>query len=375
MAHPWEATRIALAVAAALALARPGSAAGQDEPASRSPDEVYASACAACHGARGTGVPSSQVAFEEPLPDFTDCSFATREPDADWVAVSHGGGPVRGFSEMMPAFGEALTGEELQRAVDHIRGLCREDAWPRGELNLPRPMVTEKAYVEDEAVWTTSATVQGPGALMHEFVYEKRFGARNQIELAVPFGWHETTVDGAEDWRGGIGDIAIGVKRAVFHRLATGSIFSAAAEVILPTGDEDDGFGKGTAVFEPFLAFGQIFPADAFLHLQAGLELPFDGDRAQEEAFWRAAVGKSFTRGLYGRTWSPMIEILGARELTAGESVAWDLAPQVQVTLNTRQHVMANVAVRLPIDPDTDDTQVLFYILWDWFDGGLTEGW
>ncbi|MDX1660753.1 MAG: c-type cytochrome [Gemmatimonadota bacterium] len=338
---------------------------------------TYRSACAACHGAGGTGVEASRVAFEEPLPDFTECTFASREPDADWVAVAHDGGPARGFSEMMPAFGDALTAEELQWAVDHVRTFCADDDWPRGELNLPRPIVTEKAYPEDEAVWTTSAAVEGDGALMHEIVYEKRFGARNQIEVVVPFGWHEMEVEGGLDWRGGVGDVAVGLKRALFHSLSSGSIFSATAEIVLPTGDEADGFGKGTTVFEPFLSFGQLLPWDSFLHLQAGAELPFDTEVAHEEAFWRAALGKSFAAGRlgFGRTWSPMIEILGARELTAGEDVVWDLLPQVQVTLNTRQHVMANVGVRIPVDPDTGDAELLVYLLWDWFDGGLTEGW
>jgi hypothetical protein len=52
------------------------------------------------------------------------------------------------------------------------------------------------------------------------------------------------------------------------------------------------------------------------------------------------------------------------------------VAPQFQVTLNKRQNIMANVAVRIPVtDSGTRDTQALVYFLWDWFDGGLLEGW
>lgn len=79
----------------------------------------------------------------------------------------------------------------VQRTFDHVRTLCRNDAWPRGELNLPRPLITEKAYPEDEAVFTTEVNSEGDGEVMNELVYEKRFGARNQIEVAVPFGWRE----------------------------------------------------------------------------------------------------------------------------------------------------------------------------------------
>jgi len=50
--------------------------------------------------------------------------------------------------------------------------------------------------------------------------------------------------------------------------------------------------------------------------------------------------------------------------------------PQFQVTLNTRQHIMANFGVRIPLDkPGTRSTQFAFYLLWDWFDGGLRDGW
>lgn len=341
---------------------------------------LYQKACASCHGSDGTGAAPHAVGFETPLPDFTDCSFATREPDIDWLAVSHDGGPARGFANMMAAFGEALTLEDLQLIIGHVRSFCPDRAWPRGDLNLPRPLVTEKAFPEDEAVISSTIDLEGDGGFSNELVFEKRFGPRNQLEIAVPFGWKEQVESGdpglSTDWTGGVGDVAIGWKRAVWHDLSRGSIFSATAEIILPTGDESDGFGKGTAIFEPFVAWGQILPADGFVHVQAGLEIPFESDRADEEAFWRAAIGKSLTEGMFGRVWSPMIEILGGRELVSGAEVQWDAVPQFQVTLNQRQHVMANVGVRFPINNrDGRDAQLMFYLLWDWFDGGFFEGW
>lgn len=145
--------------------------------------------------------------------------------------------------------------------------------------------------------------------------------------------------------------------------------------MILPTGDEEDGFGRGATVFEPFVAFGQLLPAGAFLQFQGGLELPLESDVA-EEAFWRLAVGRTWSRSRWGRAVSPMVELLGSRELTSGEEVMWDAVPQVQVTLPTRQHVMANVGVRVPLNETGGrDAQVVVYLLWDWFDGGILEGW
>lgn len=336
-------------------------------------EALYMQACAACHGATGRGTAQSQLGFKTPMPDFSDCNFASREPDGDWIAVAHQGGPVRGFATDMPAFGEALSVEQLQKIMDHIRTLCTDENWPRGELNLPRPLVTEKAYPEDEAVLSSSLDMKNESGVMNELVYEKRFGARNQLEVVVPFGWLETPGRG---WTGGnLGDVAVGVKRALWHNIISGSILSVTGEVILPTGDRSAGFGKGTAVFEPFVSYGQLLPANGFLHIQSGLEVPALQDKAENEAFWRAALGTSLTQGRWGRTWSPMVEVLGSTELEPGAPVHWDIVPQMQVTLNTRQHVMVNVGVRIPADDPSRDSYLMVYILWDWFDGGFFEGW
>ena len=56
--------------------------------------------------------------------------------------------------------------------------------------------------------------------------------------------------------------------------------------------------------------------------------------------------------------------------------VQWDVLPQMQVTLNRRQHIMINVGVRIPVNERTDrSTRVITYFLWNWFDGGLLDGW
>jgi hypothetical protein len=313
------------------------------------------------------------VAFADPLPDLTDCSFATREPDADWMAIVHDGGPARGFGRMMPAFGDALTLEQIERILAYVRTLCPDRSWPRGELNLPRPLVTEKAFPEDEVVLSTGVAAEGAGDVASKLVYERRFGARNQVELVVPFGFAETSGSG---WASGVGDLGVAVKRALFHSLERGNILSMTGEVVLPTGNEAKGLSKGTMVFEPFVTFGQILPGEGFLHAQAGVALPANTDRVRSEAFWRIAMGRSFSEKRWGRSWSPMVEVLGARELVAGKPVHWDVVPQVQVTLSRRQHVMASLGVRIPLnDAGARPTRVLFYVLWDWFDGPLLGGW
>jgi hypothetical protein len=71
-----------------------------------------------------------------------------------------------------------------------------------------------------------------------------------------------------------------------------------------------------------------------------------------------------------------MVEMLAARELVSGERVQWDAVPQLQVSLSRRQHILASFGVRLPVtESGPRGTQFLFYLLWDWFDGGFFEGW
>jgi hypothetical protein len=359
----------AVAAALVLLLACSSGAHAQIVSDADTPEAVYGTACAACHGPDGRGRPESVVGFDVPLPDFTECTFTSREPAADWFAIAHQGGPVRAFDRRMPAFGRVLTAPQIERAVGHLKGFCTDGAWPPGELNLPRPLMTEKAYPEDEAVLTTTLD---SGAVINEFLYERRIGARLQYEVKVPLAVRE----GPDGWHRGLGDVAVALKRVLHHSLERGRIVSAAAEIVLPTGKESEGLGRGVTVVEPFVAFGQILPRDAFVHAQFGAEVPFDRDLASDELFWRGAIGRSFVQGEFGRTWSPMIEVLAAREIEDGAAVVWDAVPQMQVTLNRRQHVMFSAGVRLPINQRTGrDTQVLAYVLWDWFDGGLFDGW
>jgi mono/diheme cytochrome c family protein len=333
--------------------------------------QLYRQACSACHGVDGKGAPRALVGFDQPLPDFTDCNAYAREPDADWHAVILRGGPARAFDHMMPSFAEALTAEQVDDLVAHVRTFCRDESWPRGDLNLPRAMFTEKAFPEDEFVLTTGVALEGAGAITNQLVFEKRFGARTQIEVAVPFAYQEGPSPAG--WQLGLGDVAFGVKRVLLASLRSGSILSISGELGLPTGDVRRGFGLGTARFAPYFTFGQLW-SFGFLQAQGGVELPFH--TAEKEAFGRAAVGRTFneSEGL-GRGWTPMLEVIATRPFSSGASIAWDLVPQCQVTLSRRQHIMASAGLRVPVDNPGASTALFVYLLWDFFDGGFLEGW
>ena len=120
-------------------------------------ERIYKSGCIACHGGDGRGAPETLTEFERPdtFPDFTRCDQTTPESNSAWKDMITHGGPSRGFSEIMPAFGKLLTPDEIDDVIAYLRTFCHNNHWARGELNLPRALITEKAFPEDEVVIST----------------------------------------------------------------------------------------------------------------------------------------------------------------------------------------------------------------------------
>ena len=98
---------------------------------SRTGRQIYESACAACHGADGSGAPSSRSpAIRSSHQTSATAASATREPEADWVGVSHRGGTSnRAFSP--PDAGVrrcAVDRQEIELAVVTLSNLLRRRA-------------------------------------------------------------------------------------------------------------------------------------------------------------------------------------------------------------------------------------------------------
>ena len=181
---------------------------------------------------------------------------------------------------------------------------------------------------------------------------------------------------GAADggWAGGIGDVAFGAKHAAYHGMRTGTILSVAGEIILPTGDEARGLGSGhwpssRSLLRPGAPARRLHPA----------RRPAWRSRWTGSAAARPSGGSSSARAsrrersaARGRRWWSWS---APRDLADGEATNWDVVPQFQVTLSRRQHILAAVGARVPLNAaGSRATRLVMYLLWDWFDGGLFEG-
>jgi len=343
-------------------------------------EDIYKAACIGCHGPNGKGQPQSTLGFELPdtFPDFSDCAGSTGEKVFDYKATIHEGGAGRGFSRIMPSFSEALTKQQIDMVAGYVRTLCTEPGWPDGDLNFPRAFATEKAFPESETVLTSTFNASGAPGVEPEIVYERRIGMKNQLELSIPFSFQHADTG---TWFGGVGDVVLGFKRVIASSLKTGSIFALQGEVNFATGEAAHGLGNGVTVFQTFAMFDQRLPAKLhaldFVQTQVGAELPTHTQERPQNFYWRTAVGKTLAQNKgYGRIWTPMVEFVSSHDLIDRAKVNWDILPQMQVSLSKRQHILASAGVQFPMTNTTGrTTQVLFYILWDWFDGSWREGW
>jgi cytochrome c2 len=346
-------------------------------PDAKNGQKVYEAGCIACHGSEGKGAPMASTVFRrlDTFPDFTDCAGTTPEPNGNWKAVIVHGGPSRGLSQIMPAFGDLLTDEEINDVIAYMRGFCKNVHHdPLGELNLPRALVTEKAFPENEIVISTAASVSGAPAWTTDIIDERTIiDARTQLETDVPVNY----ADQAHNWTAGFGDITLALKREIFSSLRTGSILSLQGGFLLPSGDSKRGFGTGTTQFEPFAAFDQLFKEDTFVQTQLGADLPLSSNVVPRSMYWRVAVGQAMAPDhMLGRLFSPMVEFLADREFTPGARTNWDVVPEMQITVSRRQHVRVGFGVREPFTNTQGRTpQVVFYLLWDRADGKLWRGW
>ncbi len=81
---------------------------------------TYSKLCASCHGATGKGDGPAAMAFNPKPKDFTDCQTMAHESGEMFFKIIKEGGPSTGHSPLMPAWGRALTDQQIS---DHAEPL------------------------------------------------------------------------------------------------------------------------------------------------------------------------------------------------------------------------------------------------------------
>lgn len=354
-----------LAVALALALAGGSGWATSNSARLAKGREVYETACLSCHGKDGAGNPEWESEVR-PVP-FNDCGTIA-EPTDLWTSVVVNGGPKHGLSDVMPAFGDAFSKEELTAVVTYLRTFCAEaDKYPPGDLNFRRMLRTGKAFPEAEVV-IAAEVVPDERETELEIAYENRIGPRFQYEVEFPLRPSGTR----EGLTAGIGDIAVQGKYVLSFNPEKRRILSGGLEVSLPTGSEANELSDGTAVFKPFLAFGQSFSRTTF-QSRLMFEIPKNDTRASR--VWNYSVGYALPAIGFSRTgFIPTIEVLG-KWSPQNHTHATKALVGVSKALNKLGHIIGSIGVAVPFRPTRGEAEIHAYLLWDFGDGPIWLGW
>jgi mono/diheme cytochrome c family protein len=111
---------------------RAGSAAPQRaDPAIVAGRALYATHCAACHGAEGRGDGPSAAGLATKPANLTEGRLLNHVPDEFLHSVVRGGGAAEGLAPTMPAFGAYLGDAQIRQVVAYVRTLARPEATAR----------------------------------------------------------------------------------------------------------------------------------------------------------------------------------------------------------------------------------------------------
>ena len=323
--------------------------------------EMWTAWCARCHANDGTGKVAEPTVNIEPM-DFTDCSITSPEGDSDWEAVITHGGPVVGLSSQMPAFGDVLKPTQVSEFVAFIKKFCTEKGWPSGNLNLPRPLFAEKAFLENELILAPVASHRKGEPTEFELaaIYERRIGKRGQIEAILPFG----SLDAGAGRSSGVGDVELGFKYAL-NPLASNHLVSAGFDVVLPTGREARGLGGGTVVFEPYLATATVIGSQTYVQAQLKLEFPRTEPWRDRTTVYNIYLGHDAK--LLPSTLTYGVELNGENDEVA-------FTPQLRKGLSKSGALAGAFGVRIPINKrDEQGVKWVGYLLWEYLEPVLSR--
>lgn len=348
--------RLLLALGLLFALIAPAPAAAQDPQMPTTVPEMWNAWCSRCHGKDGKGKVPEPTITVEPM-DFTSCRLTTPEGDSDWEAVIAKGGPVVGLSSQMPAFGDVLKPEQITEFVAFIRAMCTEKGWPSGNVNLPRPIFTEKAFPENEFLFIPVAShhKDEPTEFTFKSIDERRIGRRAMWELVLPV----ESLDSGGGRNSGVGDVELGFKMAL-NPQASNHLFAAGIDSVFPTGNEDDGLGGDSGVLEPYVSTATVIGSQTYLQTQFKLEMPTKATWDNDVFVYNIYLGRDVR--LLPSTFTYGVELNGENDEVA-------MTPQLRKGLSKSGALAGAFGVRIPLNKrDEQGVTWVGYLLWEYLE-------
>lgn len=239
--------------------------------------------------------------------------------------------------------------------------------WPPEELNFPRPILTGKAFPENELVLSSSFEKSRESrSLVNEFTFEKRLGSRGHFEVNLPFVYNNPKAGATT---GGVGDLELEYKHVLLASRQYGAIASLALDLVLPTGDRDRGLGDGTVGLEPGLRVGKTL-GPVILHGEIKAVLPADVDRAPRRLLYRAALQLPLSPLKSG--WVPGLEFEADTKVEGRARDVYSLAPMLYKGLSKNGHIAFAIGAKFPVaGAQTFDYQIGAFLKWEFLEGGL----
>jgi len=252
--------------------------------------EVFEQNCIMCHGADAKGTGQLAAALPVRPANLTDCKLTAEDPVEVVQGIIRHGGPYAGRSSVMPAFGTVLSNSDIADLARYVKSLCTDPDWVPGELNFPRPLLTGKAYPEQEMIVSGRFGRNGTNVSEYLGILEYRVNGLTNIEITSRALSINPNIGPTES---GLGDTALSVKRVVAFSSLYRTLASAGVELTLPTGSDRRGLGNGSFVFEPNLRAGVDWK-QFVVQVAGAVAFPARTSNINSQATLDVAIGRYF---------------------------------------------------------------------------------
>lgn len=252
--------------------------------------EIFQNNCIMCHGADAKGTGQLAAALPVRPANLTDCKLTAEDPVEVVQGIIRHGGPYAGRSSVMPAFGTVLSDSDIAEVARYVKSLCADPDWVPGELNFPRPLLTGKAFPEQEMIVGGRFGRNGKDVSEYLGILEYRLNGLTNIEITSRALSINPNIGPTES---GPGDTVLSVKRVVAFSSLYRTLVSAGMELTLPTGSDRRGLGSGGFLFEPNLRAGVDWK-QFIVQVAGALAVPERSSNSTSQAKLDVAIGRYF---------------------------------------------------------------------------------